>query len=35
MIEMGRMIRSTVAKKCRFWRIGEIHTEMEAAIVVQ
>jgi hypothetical protein len=28
--EMRAVIRSTVAKKCRFWWIWEIHTEMEA-----
>lgn len=30
MIEMGAMIRSTVAKKCRFPRIGEIRSHMAA-----
>jgi hypothetical protein len=30
MIETGAMIRSKVAKKCRFRRIGEIHSRMAA-----
>ena len=30
MIETGAIIRLMVAKKCRFRRIGEIPTEMEA-----
>jgi len=28
--QIGAVIRSTVAKKCRFWWIREIRTQMEA-----
>jgi hypothetical protein len=35
MIEMRAMIRSMVAKKCRFRRIGEICTDMKSTMARQ